>query len=162
MLIFLSLFYWTDVKTFFSVCPDTQYISNRKCVPCQGHCKGGEPCNKLTGRCDNGCQNYWTGDLCQSVYHSFKPNMLFISFKVLCMGFLIFFYFFQLLLLWLGFQTNVSIRFFFEYFLLNIPTMKKSLIQIYGVVTYWKENYMLKSVCFSILIFSMRYGKLPQ
>ncbi|XP_078327496.1 uncharacterized protein LOC111115605 [Crassostrea virginica] len=48
------------------VCPDRHFISNRKCVPCQGHCKGGAPCNKLTGRCDNGCQNYWTGDLCQT------------------------------------------------------------------------------------------------
>ena len=95
MLIFLSLFYWTDVKTFFSVCPDRHFISNRKCVPCQGHCKGGAPCNKLTGRCDNGCQNYWTGDLCQSVYHSFKSNtwfcMLVISFKVLCMFFFLLF-----------------------------------------------------------------------
>ena len=63
------------IITFFSVCPDGQYISKRTCAPCQGYCKGGAPCNKLTGRCDNGCQNHWKGDFCNCMYIIFwhKP-----------------------------------------------------------------------------------------
>lgn len=49
-------------------CYDGQYIRNKTCVPCEGHCKNGVQCNKLTGRCDNGCQNYWTGKFCEGVY----------------------------------------------------------------------------------------------
>ena len=56
-----------------SVCNDMQYVSNRQCVPCKGHCKDGSPCNKLTGRCDNGCSNHWTGEYCESVYILHKP-----------------------------------------------------------------------------------------
>nr|XP_022310653.1 receptor-type tyrosine-protein phosphatase alpha-like isoform X2 [Crassostrea virginica] len=47
------------------VCKDMDYISNRTCVSCQGHCKDGSPCNKSTGRCDNGCQNHWIGEFCE-------------------------------------------------------------------------------------------------
>nr|XP_022306516.1 receptor-type tyrosine-protein phosphatase alpha-like isoform X4 [Crassostrea virginica] len=48
------------------VCQDGQYISNKQCKPCQGHCKDGTPCNKLTGKCDNGCNNHWTGSFCET------------------------------------------------------------------------------------------------
>ena len=48
-----------------SVCKDMEYISKRTCVSCQGHCKDGSPCNKSTGRCDNGCQNHWMGEFCK-------------------------------------------------------------------------------------------------
>lgn len=48
-----------------SVCEDMEYISNRTCVSCQGHCKDGSPCNKSTGRCDNGCENHWIGEFCE-------------------------------------------------------------------------------------------------
>nr|XP_022310265.1 uncharacterized protein LOC111115721 isoform X2 [Crassostrea virginica] len=47
------------------VCKDMEYIWNRTCVSCQGHCKDGSPCNKSTGRCDNGCQNHWMGEFCK-------------------------------------------------------------------------------------------------
>ncbi|XP_078327493.1 uncharacterized protein LOC111112924 [Crassostrea virginica] len=47
------------------VCQDGQYISNKLCKSCQGHCKDGAPCSKLTGRCDDGCSNYWTGTFCE-------------------------------------------------------------------------------------------------
>uniref|UniRef100_A0A8B8BYA1 Uncharacterized protein LOC111114367 n=1 Tax=Crassostrea virginica TaxID=6565 RepID=A0A8B8BYA1_CRAVI len=46
-------------------CYDGQYIRDKMCVPCEGHCKNGIPCNKLTGRCDNGCHNYWIGEFCE-------------------------------------------------------------------------------------------------
>ena len=48
------------------VCQDGQYISNKLCKSCQGHCKDGAPCNMLTGRCDDGCSNNWTGAFCES------------------------------------------------------------------------------------------------
>nr|XP_022306522.1 usherin-like isoform X2 [Crassostrea virginica] len=48
------------------VCQDGLYISNKVCKPCQGHCKDGAPCNKSTGRCDNGCSNHWTGTFCET------------------------------------------------------------------------------------------------
>lgn len=53
---------------YVSECEDGEYIRERRCLPCQGHCKNGEPCNKLTGRCNNGCQNYWTGDFCEGMF----------------------------------------------------------------------------------------------
>ena len=34
----------------------------------QSHCKSESPCNKLTGRCDRGCDNFWSGEFCQSMY----------------------------------------------------------------------------------------------
>lgn len=46
------------------MCTDGQYISNKICVDCPGHCKDEAPCNKLTGMCDNGCANQWTGTFC--------------------------------------------------------------------------------------------------
>nr|XP_034335006.1 receptor-type tyrosine-protein phosphatase T-like isoform X1 [Crassostrea gigas] len=46
------------------VCTDKQYISNNVCIDCPGHCKDDAPCNKLTGMCDNGCANQWTGAFC--------------------------------------------------------------------------------------------------
>ena len=57
-----------ETKINISACKDGQYISNRTCVSCKGHCKDGSPCNKLTGRCDNGCSNQWTGEYCECMY----------------------------------------------------------------------------------------------
>lgn len=55
----------TKTKLYFiSECDDGEYIKNKICVLCQGHCRGGAHCNKLTGRCDQGCENQWTGDFC--------------------------------------------------------------------------------------------------
>ncbi|XP_078327334.1 uncharacterized protein LOC111111930 isoform X4 [Crassostrea virginica] len=56
------------------VCPDGQYISTRQCVPCQGHCVDGAPCDKLTGRCINGCSNYWTGEYCETCLSGYYGN----------------------------------------------------------------------------------------
>ena len=58
-----------------AVCPDRQYISNRQCVPCPGHCVNGTSCNKLTGRCIDGCSNYWTGEYCESIWILYKPSI---------------------------------------------------------------------------------------
>ena len=52
----------------FSVCDDGMNVKNEACLQCQGHCKNGVPCNKLTGRCDNGCDLHWIGEFCQSLY----------------------------------------------------------------------------------------------
>ncbi|XP_065941646.1 receptor-type tyrosine-protein phosphatase epsilon [Magallana gigas] len=46
------------------VCPNGNFISNKSCVDCPGHCKNGASCNKLTGMCDNGCANHWNGTFC--------------------------------------------------------------------------------------------------
>nr|XP_022304835.1 multiple epidermal growth factor-like domains protein 6 [Crassostrea virginica] len=56
------------------VCPDGQYISNRQCVPCPGHCVDGAPCDKLTGRCNDGCSNYWTGEYCKTCLSGYYGN----------------------------------------------------------------------------------------
>nr|XP_022306518.1 multiple epidermal growth factor-like domains protein 10 isoform X2 [Crassostrea virginica] len=56
------------------VCPDGQYISNKQCVPCPGHCVDGAPCDKLTGRCNNGCSNYWTGEYCETCLSGYYGN----------------------------------------------------------------------------------------
>lgn len=67
----MNLFSFNFVKEeaniTISACLDGQYLSNRTCVPCQGHCKDGSPCDKITGRCDNGCSNHWTGEYCESM-----------------------------------------------------------------------------------------------
>ncbi|XP_052694629.1 laminin subunit beta-1-like [Crassostrea angulata] len=46
------------------VCPNGNFISNKSCVDCPGHCKDDAPCNKLTGMCDNGCAYRWSGTFC--------------------------------------------------------------------------------------------------
>ena len=53
---------------FFSVCDDGRYVKDKMCIQCPGHCKYGTPCNKLTGRCDNGCDDHWAGEFCESTY----------------------------------------------------------------------------------------------
>ena len=49
-------------------------MKDKACTLCQGQCKDKSPCNKLTGRCDNGCDNYRTGELCQG---QFKIHFMF-------------------------------------------------------------------------------------
>lgn len=49
---------------YITVCPDGNFISSKACVDCLGHCKNGAHCNKLTGKCDNGCSNHWNGTFC--------------------------------------------------------------------------------------------------
>lgn len=53
---------------YVSVCDDGMYIENKTWVHCQGHCKNWTPCNRLTWRCDKGCENHWTGEFCQRRY----------------------------------------------------------------------------------------------
>lgn len=52
---------------FFSLheCNNGTYVLNGKCVKCQGVCKDYAPCNKSTGKCDNGCSDHWTGIFCE-------------------------------------------------------------------------------------------------
>lgn len=54
--------------SLLSVCNDGMYIQDRQCELCQGHCKNGAPCNKLTGGCDHGCENHWTEYFCHGIY----------------------------------------------------------------------------------------------
>nr|XP_022306150.1 multiple epidermal growth factor-like domains protein 10 [Crassostrea virginica] len=64
-----------DALTVYCIdCQDGQYISNRQCIPCQGHCKIGAHCNKSTGLCDYGCENHWTGDFCNSCPPGYYGN----------------------------------------------------------------------------------------
>lgn len=51
-----------------TVCGDGAYVSNGQCTNCPGICKGGAPCNKSTGMCDNGCSMHMTGQFCEGAY----------------------------------------------------------------------------------------------
>lgn len=62
------------IKLYISECEDGGYIREKTCVPCQGYCLKGEHCNKLSGRCDNGCQNYWHGNFCEGPLNDFFIN----------------------------------------------------------------------------------------
>ena len=76
---------YISFDTLFSDCQDGQYISNRQCIPCQGHCKIGAHCNKSTGRCDYGCENHWTGDICNctcSFFFSLTTSMGLLDFAI--------------------------------------------------------------------------------
>ncbi|XP_065939059.1 laminin subunit beta-1 [Magallana gigas] len=53
------------------VCSNGTYISSGMCVRCPGRCQGGAPCNKLTGRCDQGCEDKWTGQFCEDCIDGF-------------------------------------------------------------------------------------------
>lgn len=45
----------------------SDYFFGRDCnKPC-GHCRGNAPCDSVTGHCPNGCQNHWTGDMCNGM-----------------------------------------------------------------------------------------------
>lgn len=64
------------------MCDDGKYISKKACVDCPGHCKDEAPCNKLTGMCDNGCANQWTGTFCNSMllwWNNSKAKFYFIN-----------------------------------------------------------------------------------
>lgn len=64
------------------MCDDGEYITNKTCVDCPGHCKDEAPCNKLTGMCDNGCANQWTGAFCNSMllrWNNSKAKFYFIN-----------------------------------------------------------------------------------
>ena len=32
---------------------------------CSGHCRDNDPCNKVTGQCDEGCAHGWYGQHCE-------------------------------------------------------------------------------------------------
>lgn len=37
-----------------------------------GHCKDGKPCSTVTGNCFDGCEDEWTGKLCDiGIYHTY-------------------------------------------------------------------------------------------
>lgn len=42
---------------------------------CKGHCRIGTYCNKLTGRCDDGCEAQWTGDFCERKNATINTNI---------------------------------------------------------------------------------------
>lgn len=56
---------------YITVCLNGNFTSNKSCVACPGHCNNEAPCNKLTGMCDNGCSNHWSGTFCDSMYQYF-------------------------------------------------------------------------------------------
>lgn len=61
------LFYDLNKYEFspFKECKDGTYVLQGKCVKCQGVCMNNAPCNKSTGKCDNGCIDHWTGKFCE-------------------------------------------------------------------------------------------------
>ena len=64
---------------YILVCGDGTYIENKTCIKCYGHCKNGTTCNKLSGQCEDGCDEYWTGEFCQSKYlnHAFTHTNIY-------------------------------------------------------------------------------------
>lgn len=36
---------------------------------CKGHCRGGTTCNHVTGLCERGCADGWTGSMCEKGIH---------------------------------------------------------------------------------------------
>lgn len=55
---------------------DGNFVSNRVCQKCHGHCKSDEFCNKTNGKCDNGCKT--TGldtfaTVCISTFFTYQP-----------------------------------------------------------------------------------------
>lgn len=65
---YISL-YWLDglFNDFFLVCVNGKYILNWECVICLSYCKNYLFCNKLIGKCDNECSDYWIGDFCLGI-----------------------------------------------------------------------------------------------
>lgn len=60
----LRIFCYQCIFTFFNkACPAGYYglQCESKCV---GHCKDSETCNHISGLCDNGCGDGWTGSNC--------------------------------------------------------------------------------------------------
>lgn len=62
----LSMLYNKKDLSPFSVlileCSNHFYGSD--CTISCGHCRNGDVCNKVNGRCPNGCQNNWDGEKC--------------------------------------------------------------------------------------------------
>lgn len=58
---------------FFLVCTDGFYGSECKTV-C-GPCKDNDVCDKVSGRCPNGCQIHWTGDRCDGQCLMFRQHI---------------------------------------------------------------------------------------
>ena len=60
-----TLFQWVQYQgVFFTECEDG--FNGLECsTECTGHCKDG-PCNHITGDCDKGCSDGWTGDHCDT------------------------------------------------------------------------------------------------
>ena len=61
---------------YISVCSNNTFFINGQQKPCKGHCRDCLPCNKYTGRCDNGCDNHWTGDFCDGIYEQLLQHTL--------------------------------------------------------------------------------------
>lgn len=62
---YLGIYFGSDM------CSDGTYISSGMCVRCPGRCKNDSPCNKLTGRCVQGCDKNWTGQFCEECVDGF-------------------------------------------------------------------------------------------
>lgn len=67
-IIIIVSFYYITIFFFTKECKNGTYVSNGKCIKCQGLCKDRAPCNKSTGKCDNGCDDHWTGKFCEGTY----------------------------------------------------------------------------------------------
>lgn len=66
---------WRDIKCFNHLIYTMNIMYIKKgCTPgyygpkckskCFGYCKDNEPCNHISGLCDNGCYDGWTGENC--------------------------------------------------------------------------------------------------
>lgn len=55
-LLYIAAFYWLE-------CKEDWYGINCS-QQCVGNCRNGTTCNHVTGRCDVGCSEGWTGSMC--------------------------------------------------------------------------------------------------
>lgn len=55
---------------------------------CQGVCTDNAPCNKSTGKCDNGCGDHWTGKYCEgTLFIDFEDTFIFEYFSAILIEF---------------------------------------------------------------------------
>ena len=63
------------------MCEDGFY--NNSCMDTCGHCLNGEPCDKHTGQCHNGCQPHFLSPFCKGTIMRRQQNLnVFINYQV--------------------------------------------------------------------------------
>ncbi|KAJ8321527.1 hypothetical protein KUTeg_000924 [Tegillarca granosa] len=72
-------------------CKDGFYVENKTCSACSDHCAGqNNECHNVTGHCLNGCDNGWTGELCnipvETVCDGYLYNGSCIPCSATCLG----------------------------------------------------------------------------
>lgn len=62
------MFLYDLFRIFYIECIEGWYGVNCS-LQCKGHCRGGTTCNHVTGLCERGCADGWTGSMCEKGIH---------------------------------------------------------------------------------------------